>query len=229
MVERRAPVVPGRWAATMPAAKPGSHAPTAAGGVCSTHYSNTNTPALVPLPPSSCPDLKPANVLIADAGSDLPVAKLGDFGLSRLASTVLITHNPEVGTVPYMAPEIFEPSNHEVTDRADIYALGVLLWEMLSGCRPWEGNGLVQVAYTVTALHKRLPMDAIPPERRLPKLEVLINECWDAIPARRPAAAEVVKALALAQERCTFCFMMPLCRGAMVARVGGLRAVQSLA
>ncbi|KXZ50528.1 hypothetical protein GPECTOR_16g703 [Gonium pectorale] len=145
-------------------------------------------------------DLKPANVLIVDAGSDLPVAKLGDFGLSRLDSTVLITHSPEVGTVPYMAPEVFEPSNHEVTDRADIYALGVLLWEMLSGCRPWEGSGLVQVAYTVTALHKRLPMDAIPPERRLPKLEALINECWDAVPARRPAAAEVVKALALAQE-----------------------------
>ncbi|KXZ47257.1 hypothetical protein GPECTOR_36g110 [Gonium pectorale] len=119
-------------------------------------------------------DLKPANVLITDAGSDLPVAKLADFGLSRLASTVLLTRNPEVGTVPYMAPEVFDLSNREVTDRV--------------------------VAYTVTALHKRLPMDAIPPERRLPKLEALINECWDAVPARRPAAAEAVKALALAQE-----------------------------
>ncbi|KXZ50527.1 hypothetical protein GPECTOR_16g702 [Gonium pectorale] len=145
-------------------------------------------------------DLKPANVLIANANGDLPIAKLGDFGLSRLASTVLVTRNPEVGTVPYMAPEIFDPSNHEVTDRADMYALGVILWEMLSGCRPWAGNGFVQIAYTVTALRRRLPMDAIPPERRLPKLEALIHECWDADPARRPAAAEAVKVLALAQE-----------------------------
>ncbi|GIL82091.1 hypothetical protein Vretifemale_11033 [Volvox reticuliferus] len=145
-------------------------------------------------------DLKPANVLISDPLSVKPVAKLADFGLSRLHETVLVTRHPEVGTVPYMAPELFDLNNMMITDRADIYALGVLLWEMLACRRPWAGYAVVQVAFILAVLQERLPLHDLPYERCPPKLRSLILSCWEHDPARRPAAAEVVKALVLVQE-----------------------------
>ncbi|GIL68723.1 hypothetical protein Vafri_21932, partial [Volvox africanus] len=145
-------------------------------------------------------DLKPANVLISDPTSVKPIAKLADFGLSRLLETVLVTRHPEVGTVPYMAPELFDINNMTITDRTDIYALGVLLWEMLACKRPWAGYAAVQVAFILAVLRERLPLHDLPYERCPPKLRSLILSCWEHDPARRPAAAEVVKALALVQE-----------------------------
>ncbi|EFJ40138.1 hypothetical protein VOLCADRAFT_100114 [Volvox carteri f. nagariensis] len=145
-------------------------------------------------------DLKPANVLISKPDSDKPVAKLADFGLSRLLQSVLVTRNPEVGTGPYIAPEVFDVTNTTVTDRADVYALGVVLWEMLTGKRPWIGQTTVQIAFAVAVNEERLPLHNLPEERCPPKLRALVLSCWDPDPARRPAAAEVVKALALVQE-----------------------------
>ncbi|KXZ44071.1 hypothetical protein GPECTOR_74g685 [Gonium pectorale] len=128
-------------------------------------------------------DLKPANVLVSQADSTAPVAKLADFGLARLRDTVLITRHPEVGT--------------------DIWAFGVILWEMLSGERPWGGLLAVQIACAIKVSGRRLPLESLPPERCPPKLRALLTACWEQDPSRRPAAAEVVKTLALAQEVCS--------------------------
>ncbi|GIL55537.1 hypothetical protein Vafri_11098 [Volvox africanus] len=145
-------------------------------------------------------DLKPANVLISNAGSSCPVAKLADFGLSRIRNTVLITKNPEVGTAPYVAPEVFDVQNFVITDRVDVYAFGIILWEMLAGRRPWEGHNHVIIAVLVAMHKRRPPLGLLSDERCPPKLRSLIHACWDPDPARRPAAAEIVKALALVQE-----------------------------
>ncbi|GLI60461.1 hypothetical protein VaNZ11_002618 [Volvox africanus] len=146
-------------------------------------------------------DLKPANVLISNAGSSRPVIKLADFGLSRLRNTVLVTKNPEVGTAPYVAPEVFDVQDSAIiTDRVDVYAFGVILWEMLAGRRPWEGHNMVMIAVLVAMHHRRPPLELVSDERCPPKLRSLIHACWDPDPARRPAAAEIVKALALVQE-----------------------------
>ncbi|KXZ51524.1 hypothetical protein GPECTOR_12g487 [Gonium pectorale] len=145
-------------------------------------------------------DLKPANVLVSNADSEAPVIKLGDFGLARLRDTILVTREPEVGTVPYISPEAFEPANFIISDRADMYALGVILWELLSGMRPWGSLSDMQIACAVTIKGDRLSLGAIPPERCLPKLATLMKECWDADPWRRPAAAEFVKTIALVQQ-----------------------------
>ncbi|KXZ44152.1 hypothetical protein GPECTOR_72g599 [Gonium pectorale] len=145
-------------------------------------------------------DLKPGNILVSQLENPKPIVKLADFGLSRLRSHTLVTRRPEVGTAAYMAPETFDVTNHTITDRADVYAFGVVLWEMLSGCQPWKGMHLVQVAVAIN-LHKlRLPMDRISPQRCPPRLLGIIRTCWDADPARRPAAAELVKKLLLLQE-----------------------------
>ncbi|GLI70250.1 hypothetical protein VaNZ11_015096 [Volvox africanus] len=142
-------------------------------------------------------DLKPANVLINDAASDTPVIKLTDFGLSRLRMTVRSTKHPDAGTPPYMAPECFDLLSGYISHQSDIYSLGVMLWEMLAGERPWDGMGGVVIAFLVTYRELRLPLDRFAPSRCPPKLARLLTACWDADPARRPAAAEVVKELTL--------------------------------
>ncbi|KXZ48904.1 hypothetical protein GPECTOR_24g193 [Gonium pectorale] len=84
-------------------------------------------------------DLKPGNVLVNSPGTPHMVAKLSDFGLSRLRDTMAMwTENPEVGTPEYMAPELYAVDNNIVTHKTDVYSFGVLLWAMLSGKRPWE-------------------------------------------------------------------------------------------
>ncbi|GLI66124.1 hypothetical protein VaNZ11_009853 [Volvox africanus] len=147
-------------------------------------------------------DLKPGNVLISH--SDAPgrfTVKLADFGLSRLRDTVLVTEHPEVGTAPYIAPEAFDVFNNRITDRVDVYALGIILWEMLAGRPPWSGLNIVVIALSVAMYRQRPPLVAVPRDRCPRKLRLLIESCWEHIPERRPAAAEVVKRLALIQQQ----------------------------
>ena len=79
----------------------------------------------------------------------------------------------------------------------DIYSLAVLLWELLSGQRPWTGCAVVEVACLVSMKGRRPPLDQLPPKRCPTKLRTLMQHCWDPDPCRRPAAAEVAKELAL--------------------------------
>ncbi|KAG2487864.1 hypothetical protein HYH03_013579 [Edaphochlamys debaryana] len=153
-------------------------------------------------------DLKPGNILINYPDSDSPTAKLTDFGLARLRSTFASTENPEVGTPPYMAPEVFDVENFVVTDRADIYAFGVILWQMLSGAVPWQGLNMMNIARAVTLGKARLPIHGVLEgagsvaggSRCSSRLKTLMRGCWEEDPQRRPAAAEVAVELALVRE-----------------------------
>jgi WD40 repeat protein len=86
-------------------------------------------------------DLKPANVLMSQAGH----AKVSDFGIAKntsfeLTSDLLLTKTGHaLGTPAYMAPEQVDAS-HEVDARADLFSLGVILFEMLCGARPYTGR-----------------------------------------------------------------------------------------
>ncbi|MFC6355857.1 Stk1 family PASTA domain-containing Ser/Thr kinase [Luethyella okanaganae] len=86
-------------------------------------------------------DLKPENVLLADDGR----IKIGDFGLARAASANTATGQALLGTIAYLSPELV---TRGVADaRSDIYALGIMMYEMLTGEQPFVGEAPMQIAY----------------------------------------------------------------------------------
>lgn len=85
-------------------------------------------------------DLKPENVFLSDGGK----VKLGDFGLAREISEHTQTGSV-VGTVAYLSPELVLRGQADA--RSDVYSLGVMIFEMLTGQAPYQGEQAVQVAY----------------------------------------------------------------------------------
>ncbi len=119
-------------------------------------------------------DMKPENVLIGDDGR----VKVADFGLVRSVDTVTSTTGTVLGTVAYLAPEQLE---HGTTDtRVDVYACGVMLYEMLTGGKPHGGDTPAQVLYH--ALNDDVP----PPSAAVPGLPYELDELVASATARPP-------------------------------------------
>jgi uncharacterized protein YecT (DUF1311 family) len=97
-------------------------------------------------------DVKPENVFLEDATDR---ALLADFGIARPLDTdvELTMVGASIGTPSYMAPE--QVDGRAADERADVYALGLVAWEMLSGRRPWQGETLYSVLYKQK--HEPLP------------------------------------------------------------------------
>jgi len=85
-------------------------------------------------------DLKPANILVVDESSQrVPGVKVLDFGIAHVITTTLVTEAGRIqGTFAYMSPEQTLGNPDEVDIRADVYALGVILYELLTRARPYE-------------------------------------------------------------------------------------------
>ena len=98
-------------------------------------------------------DIKPSNILVS-IYDGIPVPKMIDFGVAkaidqRLTESTLYTqHGAIVGTLEYMSPEQAENSSIDVDTRTDVYALGVLLFELLTGTTPLEHERLKQAGYS---------------------------------------------------------------------------------
>ncbi|WP_328503524.1 Stk1 family PASTA domain-containing Ser/Thr kinase [Streptomyces sp. NBC_00457] len=119
-------------------------------------------------------DMKPENVLIGDDGR----VKVADFGLVRAVDTVTNTTGAVLGTVSYLAPEQIE---HGTTDpRVDVYACGVMLYEMLTGDRPHQGENPAIVLY------KHLHEDVPPPSAAVPGLPYELDALMASATARNP-------------------------------------------
>ncbi|MGW0367175.1 Stk1 family PASTA domain-containing Ser/Thr kinase [Streptomyces sp. NPDC002990] len=119
-------------------------------------------------------DMKPENVLIGDDGR----VKVADFGLVRSVDSVTSTTGSLLGTVSYLAPEQIEDG---VTDtRVDVYACGVVFYEMLTGSKPHTGVNPAQVLY------QHLNADVPPPSAAVPGLPAALDELVLHATARNP-------------------------------------------
>ncbi len=140
-------------------------------------------------------DLKPSNILL-DASGD---AYITDFGIARILgeNAPSLTTSGVVGTPSYMSPE--QAQGHELDGRSDVYALGVVLFEMLTGQRPFEG----ETPYSVAVKHvTEPPPSACKLNPNLPpSVEHVLYKALEKDPDRRyQTAAELAQALRHALE-----------------------------
>jgi beta-lactam-binding protein with PASTA domain/tRNA A-37 threonylcarbamoyl transferase component Bud32 len=111
-------------------------------------------------------DIKPENVLLDEHDS----VKVADFGLARaMADTTRTSRSGQVlGTVAYLSPEQVERGR--VDERSDVYSTGIMLFELLTGSRPFTGDNALQVAY------QHVNADVPPPSSLVPSIRAEVDE-----------------------------------------------------
>lgn len=131
-------------------------------------------------------DLKPANIMVMEADTPKEKIKVMDFGLALLASEANRAH-PEgrfAGTPYYVSPE--QARGESIDHRSDIYSVGVILYEVLTGHRPFEGRSIPDVLLA----HVHEPPPAFDNSDIPVAVEDVIRDCLAKDPADRPSSAQ---------------------------------------
>ncbi|OYN89654.1 Stk1 family PASTA domain-containing Ser/Thr kinase [Parenemella sanctibonifatiensis] len=139
-------------------------------------------------------DVKPENVLISDRGQ----IKVADFGLAKALTgqTATATQGLLIGTVSYLPPELVVDGS--ASTRSDVYSVGVVLFEMLTGRKPHTGDTPIQVAYAHVHNDVPAPSSLVQASWRdsrrgiPPYLDALVQACTDRDVANRPPDGQVL-------------------------------------
>ena len=126
-------------------------------------------------------DIKPENILLANDGR----IKIGDFGLARAASANTATGKALLGTIAYLSPELV--TRGQADKRSDIYAVGIMLFEMLTGKQPFTGEQPMQIAYQHANDQVPAPSSMEPGIPR--SLDLLVEWSTQRDPEHRPSDA----------------------------------------
>src|ERR1051326_1405796 len=131
-------------------------------------------------------DIKPENIMIRKDG----IAQIMDFGLAKLRGNVsrLTKEGSTVGTAGYMSPE--QVQGQEADHRADIFSLGVLLYELFTGQLPFKGVHETALAYEIVNVDAP-PMSSVKPEID-PALDAIVMECLEKDPNERTQSVKQV-------------------------------------
>jgi len=137
-------------------------------------------------------DLKPHNVIIDDEGR----VKVTDFGIARAGASEITQTGSIMGTARYLSPE--QAQGQTVSPRSDLYAIGIMLYELLTGTVPFEGDSVVAIALRHLSEPPRPPSSFVPTISA--SLDAIVMRALEKSPDRRFADADEFLT-ALEQER----------------------------
>ncbi|RVW47470.1 putative serine/threonine-protein kinase [Vitis vinifera] len=114
---------------------------------------------------------------------------IGDLGLSKIKQRTLISGGLR-GTIPWMAPELFNSKNDLVTEKVDVYSFGIAMWELLTGEEPYGKLSSEEIIAGIIKGNLRPKIPTCDPAWRS-----LMERCWSSDPGSRPDFSEIAKEL----------------------------------